>query len=206
MSIPANRKVLGMGEVGDAVFIILEGTVRIFTGSEEGCVILSIAREGEVLGEINAADAQGYSAHAVTLEPCIFLRFGRHEFMQLAHDMPQLSHNLIHLLARRLRLCTMRIHALATGDTKGRLARLLLAFAGEFGVAESGAVCDARSGDEPVTIPVRLTQEDLSGMIGATRPHVNKVLSIFRESGLVSVDAGHRITIHNKAALLKHCT
>jgi CRP/FNR family transcriptional regulator len=76
------------------------------------------------------------------------------------------------------------------------VARQLLAFVQEYGrpVAEGGIV-----------IPLRLTQTDLAEMVGATRVHVNRVLSNFKKNRYLSEDHRHHITVHDRAALAEYC-
>ena len=50
-------------------------------------------------------------------------------------------------------------------------------------------------------IPLRLTQGDLAGLVGATRVRVNEVLVGFKRRHYLSVDARYRITIHDRDAL-----
>jgi CRP/FNR family cyclic AMP-dependent transcriptional regulator len=198
---PAHDRVMAMQEVGDAVFIILEGAVKIYTGSPgQGYVTLSIQGAGETLGEINAADELGHSAHVVTLEPSVLLRLERHVLTSFVQTMPELAHNLICLLARRLRLSTVHIHVLATGDTKSRLARLLLGLASQYNHTFTSG-----HADEPFEIPLRLKQADLADMIGTARPHLNKVWSALKRDGVISISTNQRITILNREALLRHC-
>ena len=81
--------------------------------------------------------------------------------------MPALSYNLLRIVARRLRLATAQIQALATLDLHGRVARQILALAEE---------CGSTGQNGTMTIPLRLTQSDLAEMVGASRVRVNEVI------------------------------
>lgn len=195
--VPANTALITVDEAGEFVYVLLEGTVKIYAGRKAGdCVTLFIAGPGELLGDLNAFDGLGHQATVVALEPCILLHMEGDFFMHCVRTMPTLSHNLTRLLIRRLRASTARIHLLATGDTKNRLARLLLSLVDQF-------ACEGANGH--LTIPLRLPQNDLADMIGASRQQVNKILTAFKRSKLVSVDANHRITVRCRATLIKHC-
>ncbi|HOO91705.1 MAG TPA: helix-turn-helix domain-containing protein, partial [Syntrophales bacterium] len=52
----------------------------------------------------------------------------------------------------------------------------------------------------PIQIDLRLTQNDLASIVGATRESINKELRILRERGLVSTE-GNIITILNMERL-----
>ena len=67
----------------------------------------------------------------------------------------------------------------------GRVAKKLLDLAREHGVKV----------DDGTLIDVRMTQQDLASMVGASRESVNKVLGYFTDKGYISSDK-HKITLH----------
>ena len=81
--------------------------------------------------------------------------------------MPRLAYNLLGILARRLRLASSQIRALASPDLSGRVARQVLAF---------GEADGERAADGSIVIPLQLKQSDLAGLVGASRARVNQVL------------------------------
>jgi CRP-like cAMP-binding protein len=199
----SGRRLMTEKQRGDSIYIILEGTVKICTGREQDeQVVLNLCGPGETLGEINAIDAQGHSATVVTLEPCVLWRMERGFLLHCIQSMPQLSQNLSHVLTRRLRLSTVRIHVLATGDTQCRVARLLIGLADQF---VDSSRHDEMTTPHEMTIPLRLVQSDLASMAGATRQHVSQVMTRFKQKRLISVDERYRITIHSREALCQHC-
>ena len=56
-----------------------------------------------------------------------------------------------------------------------------------------------------IRIPIRLTQNDMAGMVGASRVSVNKVLVHYKERKYISIDAASRITLHDQEALAQRC-
>jgi CRP/FNR family cyclic AMP-dependent transcriptional regulator len=63
-------------------------------------------------------------------------------------------------------------------DVPGRLAKRLLDLADKHGRAEG----------QGVAIDLKLTQQDLAAMVGATRESVNKHLGWMRDHGLIQLD------------------
>ena len=59
--------------------------------------------------------------------------------------------------------------------------------------------------DGGIRIPIRLTQNDMAGMVGASRVSVNKVLVHYKERKYISIDPASRITVHDQAALAQRC-
>ena len=82
---------------------------------------------------------------------------------------------------------------LAALDVHGRVAAQILAFAREYGEPGTGGVL----------IPLRLTQTDLVGLIGASRVRVNQDLVYYRKRGGISIDGDHRIVLHDAEALVR---
>jgi CRP/FNR family cyclic AMP-dependent transcriptional regulator len=109
--------------------------------------------------------------------------------------MSQLNYNLVRQLSSRLRLANQKIQALSTLDVAGRVARQILIFAEQYGRHEGKAI----------RIPVPLTQSDIAEMVGATRERVNHAMVAFKQQGTLAVDAQHRITILDRAALAERC-
>ncbi len=187
--VPSGTNIITMAEPGEVAYIILEGTVKIHVETADGGeVILVILGSGEIVGELSVVDSLGRSANVVTMEESTICWIDRKTFWECVDSMPVMMHNLVRILSRRLRLANAQIQSLASLDVYGRVARQLLAFAQEYGETQP-------NGD--ILIPLRLTQSDIAGMIGATRVRVNQVLVAYRQRGHISVDHNYRVTIHN---------
>ncbi len=194
---PGGSTIMATEQLGEVVYVILMGTVKVQVEQADGReVILAICGAGEVVGELSLLDNTGRSATVVTLEESTLLWMDRTRFQECLDTMPTLARNLLGILARRLRLRSAQIQALATQDLYGRVAHQLLAFAEAYGQpTPQGAV----------VIPLRLTQSDLAGLIGASRSRVNQVLGFYKERHYISIDQSGHITVHNLAALAQRC-
>lgn len=193
---PAGTDIVTAEQPGEVVYIILDGTVKIYAEQADGsCVILALLGAGEIFGEMSILENIGRSATVVTLEDSTILWLDRLTFEAGLQRLPDMNHNLVRILSRRLRLANAQIQALATLDVFGRVARQILAFASEYGQQHSHGVL----------IPLRLTQSDLAGMVGASRVRVNQVLVFYKQQGYITVDQDARITLLNKEALTARC-
>jgi CRP/FNR family cyclic AMP-dependent transcriptional regulator len=195
--LPAGTDVLTVKRPSDHVYVLIEGSVKIYLKHADGSdVILGILGRGEVLGEVSGVDGKCPSANVVTLEKSHFICIERELLWKLMQTMPILGYNVACILARRLRLATAQIHSFATLDADGRVARQLLAFAQEYGRKD-------QSGG--ILIPLQLTQTDLADLVGASRVRVNRVLMEFKKHNYISMDTNHRITLRNSEALRERC-
>jgi CRP/FNR family cyclic AMP-dependent transcriptional regulator len=195
--LPVGTDVLTVKKQTDHVYVLIEGSVKIYLKHVDGSdVILGILGRGEVLGEVSGVDGKSPSANVVTLEKSHFICIEREMLWKSMQTMPVLGYNVARILAHRLRLATAQIHSFATLDADGRVARQLLAFAQEYGRKEENG---------GVLIPLHLTQTDLADLVGASRVRVNRVLMEFKKNNYISMDANHRITLHNSEALRERC-
>lgn len=193
----AGTNVITAEQPGEAVYIILHGTVKIHIEQADGRdVVLSIIGSGDTLGEMSLIDSAGRSASAVTLEDSLLLWMDKSTFQQVLRDFPPVALNLVRILSARVRLNNELIQALATMDVYGRVARQLLAFAEKYGQQGEG---------ESVLIPIHLTQSDIADLVGASRKRVNQVMVFFREQEMILARADGKIVVQNRPRLAGYC-
>jgi len=190
---PAGQDMMVTGMPGDRVYIILSGTVKVYIPQVDGeDVIVAILGPGDSVGELSPLDQNGRSANVITIEETKVLWMRQDDFKEALLTMPILAQNLIHVLSSRLRSSTNQIQALAALDVGGRVARQILAFADRYGV---------QGADGQVVIPIRLTQNDLAGLVGASRKRVNQASVELKRCGCISIDGGYHITILDRDGL-----
>lgn len=192
---PPGSNVLTIEQIGEAVYIILHGTVKIHVEQGERDVILSILGGGDLLGEMSLIDSVGRSANAVTLEDSLMLWMDRTTFNYILDNYQPVARNLVQILSARVRLSDQMIQSLATLDVNGRVARQLLAFAERYG----------RQINDGVQIRVVLTQSDIADLVGASRKRVNQTMVLFKEQGFINTDTDGRIIVRDQAGLAHYC-
>jgi CRP-like cAMP-binding protein len=181
---PKGTIIFHKDQLGDALYIVDTGRVRIFLpapGGEE--LTVDIAGPGDVFGELAVLDGRPRSASAEALEDVVVFTLERGQFLRHLQATPALAAALVELLSGRLRHVTEYAESLAFLDIRARLARVLLEMADRYGVRRDG-----------VEIDLDLTQTDLASMVGATRERVNRALSSFRSEGLVEL-RGRKIVL-----------
>jgi CRP/FNR family cyclic AMP-dependent transcriptional regulator len=193
---PAGANIFTADQPGEITYVVLAGTLKVSVIQANGHeLILALLGRGEIVGELAVADKGVRSADVVAIEPATLLWIDRNALAQIRRDLPQVTENLLALMARRLRLANAQLQAVASLDVHGRVARQLLALADAYGSPVEGGV----------QIPMRLTQGDLAALVGATRVRVNEVLVGFKRRKHVSVDGRYRVTIHDRPALEAFC-
>jgi CRP-like cAMP-binding protein len=189
----AETTIINQDETGDTLYIILKGIVKVFLNRPDGReVFLAVLASGEHFGELSLIDSKYRSANVVTQEETALVLIDRGTFDQLMH-CAEFAINVCRSLAARFRVGNERVGNLARMSVQGLVAHHILEFAQLYGQPQ------VHSRD--ILIPIRLTQNDLADLVGASRERVNQVMKHFKESGCISVNMQYRITVHNMADL-----
>jgi len=179
------------GDPGDTLYVITQGQVKIVLPSDSGEeALLGVLDEGEFFGELSLIDEQPRSATIVATEQTETLVLRRDEFLKFVVSSPELAIDMMRVLSRRLRETDEFIEDAIFLDVPGRLAKKLLELANQYG----------RHTPIGTVISLRMTQQELATMVGATRESVNKHLRSYRSRGILEIDR-QRIIILRPAEL-----
>lgn len=182
-SYPKNTIIVTEGDTTDSLYIILEGRVKAFVSDGEGHdMVLSTQGPGEYFGEM-ALDEGPRSASIMTLEPSRFLVVRKDDVRDFVVKNPAFALSLIEKLIHRARSLTASVKSLALMDVYGRVARLLLELAEDMG--------------DKLTIPQRLTQQEIASRIGASREMVSRILKDLSSGGYLT-QSRTGIVLHRK--------
>jgi len=91
--LPGDR-VIGEGEHGDAMYIILHGTLIVHRGSGEKSEEMALLEDGDFFGEMALLGDQVRSVNVTALHACKLLRLKRDDVLDLAHDHPEIDQRL----------------------------------------------------------------------------------------------------------------
>ncbi|HYC35221.1 MAG TPA: Crp/Fnr family transcriptional regulator [Usitatibacter sp.] len=183
-SYPKNAVVLTEGEMGDSLYVIQSGKVKVVIGDEEGReLILKILGPADFFGEMSMIDKEPRSASVTTIEPATFLVLTHAAFEQCIERAPRIAKVVMQILAHRVREADRKIGTLALMDVYGRVASTLL----ELAVYNNGKL----------VVGEKLSQQDLANMVGASREMVNRILKDLSDRGFISIES-KAITIINR--------
>lgn len=101
----ANVTLFEKGDVGNCMYFIYKGRVRIHDGDHT----LAVLDDGEIVGELSVLDAETRSASATTIDDCILLKLGQESFYEIIMSNVSVLKGILRTLCRRLR-ATNRMH------------------------------------------------------------------------------------------------
>ena len=174
-----NDLVFMEGDEAAELYVVRSGRIAIAMRSVDGREsVVALMEEGDLFGEMSLFDGEGRSADARALEPSELVAVPFAPLREVLEQQPALLWHVVQLLARRLRVTDAALADTVFLDVTGRTAKRLLEIAGD---------------DDEFLLPV--TQEELAGMVGASRERVNKAIAAFIRLGWITQsDRRYRIT------------
>jgi CRP/FNR family cyclic AMP-dependent transcriptional regulator len=180
---PRNTVLINEGDVGDALFVILSGRVKVYSSNEAGReFVIDFHGAGEYVGEMTL-DGEPRSASVMTVEATTCAVVNRAQFRDFILAHPDFAMHLIDRLIHRLRVTTGNLKSLALSDVYGRLVRLLNTLSQDV---------DGKS-----VVPEKLTQQDIADRVGASRDMIGKLMKDLVGGGYLGVEE-RTITILKK--------
>jgi CRP-like cAMP-binding protein len=186
----ADDRVLVRGDVifqegapAEALYVVAGGRIAISNKSFDGREsMFALMEHGDLFGEMSLFDGLGRSAEARALEASEIIVIPFEPLRELWRERPDLLWPVISMLTRRLRAMDEALADSFFLDVTGRTAKHLLELAGE---------------RDEFEIPI--TQEELAGLVGASRERVNKAISSFLRLGWIEQsDRSYRILKRNE--------
>ena len=162
------------GDVGDALFVIVSGTVEFSILSSTGRKLsLDIMRPGDIFGEIALFDPGPRTATAIACEPCRVRRVRNRDVLDQIRQHPDLATDMIRLAGQRMRWMNSQLNEQVFLPISSRLARKLLHLTAETQSCTLG-----------------LSQSELAEFVGATREAISKTLSAWKQTGVIGATRG----------------
>ena len=175
------------GDVAERLFVLERGWALIRSAGSDGReVVLGLRGPGEVLGELSVLDGKPRSATAVAADDAELIVTPAAVLEQTLASDHEATHELLIVIADRLREADRRRLEFSTLDTLGRVATRLLELTERFG----------EQVPDGIHVDLPLVQEDLARWCGASRESTVKALRTLRGLGVVTT-ARRTVTVHD---------
>ncbi|MBN2657029.1 MAG: Crp/Fnr family transcriptional regulator [Spirochaetales bacterium] len=168
VSVEKNSTVFREGDKGDRVYLLLDGSVKLYRVTEEGRdIIVRILSGGELFGEIILYLDEAYPVSASALEDSQFFSLTRNSFHELMENH-EFRNDFIAVLMKKQMFLSGRIHYLSAYDVEDRFFRYLKENYGE-----------------KETYRISLSKKDLASAIGTIPETLSRLLARLKRRGLL---------------------
>jgi CRP/FNR family cyclic AMP-dependent transcriptional regulator len=176
LSFPPQHVVFAQGDTGSCLYLIASGKVKVTYCRGYGReVVINVAGPRDIFGEVTAFDRGPREFTAVTVTQVYALAVESEQLMAWAIAYPEVGHQVMRLLARRVDLMTGCLVDFVLADPAHRLAKRLLLLSKRFG---------KRKGDV-VRVERDLTFEEISQFAGVASASLDATLREFENRGWI---------------------
>lgn len=173
-----------------SLFILKSGRIRIFRVTEEGkAMTIGILEPGAVFGEMVLVGQRMHDNYAEAIEDSSICRLEARDVEQFLLSDPRIAVRIARLLGEQVARLEERLTDLAHRPLAARLARTIMTLA-------EGSAPRALGGSRGV----RVTHEQLAGLVGATRESTSKVMAELSAQRIIRQARG-RIVVTDHIAL-----
>jgi CRP/FNR family transcriptional regulator, cyclic AMP receptor protein len=185
VKIARHTNVYNCGDQDEMVYFIESGQIKLLMLSSEGkeC-LLAIHAAGDIFGELCLSRLGPRLETATAMKQTILKQIPSSQFFaRLSRD--SLFEGFVQYLAVRIADQQQVIANLVTVDSEQRLGKTLLQLARTMG----------KTDPKSIRIELKISHEELSEMVGTTRPRISMFMQRFRNLGLIEMSSEHFLII-----------
>jgi CRP/FNR family cyclic AMP-dependent transcriptional regulator len=163
-----------LGDPAERIYLLQEGLIKITALTEDGHEVLhEIIRSGQMFGHTSTILGIPRTSSAQALEDSLLCEIRRKDFESLLTAHPEFSLHLLKSVGRRLKKAEAQLLNVACNDVSTRVKEALI----DLIAIEPGIPDQA--------IRIRITQQDLANLIGASRQKTSQALKELESSGVL---------------------
>lgn len=186
-TVKKKTEIYSEGDMPLHVFFIKSGNVKTFKSHPDGKeLIMNLYAANDFFGFEPILENANYTESAVAMQETELITIPRHDFLLMIQAHPDVSRSFIHLLCKKVAEREGQLINLAYNSVRQRTAEALL---------KSETLKDQQS-------VISISRDDLAKMVGTASESVIRVLSDFKDEGLIDIEGG-KIKIKQPAKLQK---
>jgi DNA-binding response OmpR family regulator len=163
------------GDMPLHVYFVRSGNVKTFKSHPDGKeLIINLYTANDFFGFEPVLENENYRESAVAMQDSELISIPRHDFMLMVQGHPDVSKSFINLLCKKVAEREAQLLNLAYNSVRQRTAEALL---------KSEMLKDSKS-------VIAISREDLAKMVGTASESVIRVLSDFKDEGLIEIESG----------------
>jgi CRP/FNR family transcriptional regulator, cyclic AMP receptor protein len=188
VEIARHANVYTCGDQNKMICFVESGQIKLLMLSPEGkeC-LLAIHSAGDIFGELCLCGLGERLETATAMKGTVVKQIPSTQFLaRLSRD--SLLEGFVRYLAERIADQQQVIANLVTVDSEQRLGQTLLQLARSMG----------KKDQQSVRIELKISHEELSEMVGTTRPRISVFMQRFRNLGLIETNLDHFLVVNEK--------
>jgi CRP-like cAMP-binding protein len=185
--IKKKTEIYSEGDMPLHVFFVKSGNVKTYKSHPDGKeLIMNLYTTNDFFGFEPILENANYTESAMAMQETELISIPRHDFLLMIQSHPDVSSSFIHLLCKKVAEREKQLLNLAYNSVRQRTAEALL---------KSDTLKDEQA-------VISISRDDLAKMVGTASESVIRVLSDFKDEGLIDIDGG-KIRIRQPAKLEK---
>lgn len=175
------------------LYCVASGKIKIYKMDSNGHQqIVRLVGPGDIMGYRCLLANESYTATAETLEEADICFVDKKTFFHIIETHPATAFHVFSVLAQDLGRAEHQLLNVVHKNIRERLAELFLIFEKKYG----------EKAEQGIRLKITLTREELAELIGTTQESVIRLLTEFKQDGLIAVQ-GRDITLLNLKKLLE---
>lgn len=180
-------EIFSEGDLPLNVYFVKSGNVKTFKSHPDGKeLIINLYTANDFFGFEPILENENYRESAVAMQDSELIAIPRYDFMLMIQSHPDVSKSFINLLCKKVAEREAQLLNLAYNSVRQRTAEALL---------KSETLKDSKS-------VIAISRDDLAKMVGTASESVIRVLSDFKDEGLIEIETG-KIKIVQRGKLEK---
>lgn len=170
--------VVAPNDIADKLYYVARGRAKYMVLASTGVEkVLTLIEPGEVFGWGGVFGHLPFHLWVIAMEDCVVFTLGRSELEKIILHDPRKAIDIMADLAKRVYWMVHEIENIVFCSPEQRLLQLLDTLSRQHGRREG----------EDITIQLRLTHEEIGNIVGVTRVTVTRLLSKFRQEGVIAM-------------------
>lgn len=181
------------GDAAHALYYLKSGNIKTAMLSASGKeLVTGFHTTGDFLGQVSLFNIKGtYIETATVIEDAELYTIPKDDFISFLFTNKVVSNQFINMISHSLINAQEQLLHMAFGSVRQRLAKALL------------DLCNKDDQINNLNLGISIPREDLAGIIGTAPETAIRMLTEFKDQGLITMGRRRRIMIENKSRL-KH--
>ena len=179
------------GNAANTLYFVQSGIIKTYKTTEKGKeFVTGLYGSGDFMGQLSLlTDKQTYIETAIALSDSQLYEIPKTNFTTLLHTNKEVAFKFVSLISNNLVDVQEQLVNMAYATVRQRVAKALL------DLHQRGVLTDKD------TSSISIARDDFAGLIGTATETAIRMLTEFKDEGLIAIDSGRKIIIKDEKTL-----